>query len=262
MDDPALLDDDALIDVLRATAAAIRTALDALEDWGLAGTRPGQYHPDIAANGAALTVLLDAGLGVLSEETGLHDADRPLLAVIDPVDGSTNASRRIPWFATSICVLDDDGPRAALVVNQATGVGYEAVRGKGARRDGDVVRPSTSEALATSIIGLSGYPPRHMGWRQYRALGAAALDMAAVAEGSLDAYADCTGKGQHGVWDYMGAALVCAEAGAVAGDAFGRDLVTRDPDDRRCPVAAATPALFDELCQQVRSAHEEKGLTQ
>jgi fructose-1,6-bisphosphatase/inositol monophosphatase family enzyme len=251
------VDDDALLVTLRVTTDAIRAALDLLDDWGLAGTRPGQYHADLAADGAAIGILEEAGLGVLSEETGLHGADRELLAVIDPVDGSTNASRALPWFATSICVVDAEGPRVAVVVNQATGMRWEAVRGRGARRDGHVVGPSAASELRSSLVALSGYPRQHLGWRQYRALGAAALDMCAVASGHVDAYADCTGQGAHGVWDYLGAALVCQEAGAAVADAFGRDLVTRDPEVRRCPVAAATPALLEELSGRVRSAFEK-----
>ncbi|MDD9371521.1 MAG: hypothetical protein PV358_15490, partial [Acidimicrobiales bacterium] len=51
----------------------------------------------------------------------------------------------------------------------------------------------------------------------------------------------------HGVWDYLGGALVCAEAGAVVTDAYGRDLTVVDHAARRTPVAAATPALLDAL---------------
>jgi fructose-1,6-bisphosphatase/inositol monophosphatase family enzyme len=173
-----------LLQVLGDAADGIAGSLRGLADWGLAGTRPGQYRSDLVADAVAVRVLSAAGLGVLSEESGFSAgaSDRPLLAVLDPVDGSTNASRRIPWYATSICVLDEEGAFAALVVNQATGVRYEAVRGGGARRDGEPIRPSCEESLGRSLIGLSGYPPRYLGWRQYRALGAAALDLCAVAE--------------------------------------------------------------------------------
>jgi fructose-1,6-bisphosphatase/inositol monophosphatase family enzyme len=240
------VDDAGLLEVLTASAVAIRAALDALTGWGLSGARPGQYRSDVVADAAAIAVLTGAGLGVLSEETGLHHPDRPLLAVLDPVDGSTNASRSLPWFATSICVLDDDGPRVALVVNQATGERFEAVRGGGARCDGVPIAPTTKTALADSLIGVSGYPRRHLGWRQYRALGAAALDLCAVASGRLDGYLDCSGDA-HGAWDYLGGLLVCTEAGAVVADVAGRDLVTRGHADRRTPLAAGTPELLDEL---------------
>jgi len=240
------VDDGALLAVLHEAVHAVSAVLAALDDWGLAGTRPGQYHSDLAADAAAVAVLVAAGLGVLSEESGLHGPDRPLLAVLDPVDGSTNASRRIPWYATSVCVLDAAGARAAVVVNQASGVRYEASRGGGARRDGRPIAPSGSGTLATSLVAINGMPPRHLGWRQFRALGAAALDLCAVADGTVDGYVDCV-TDSHGPWDYLGGVLVCREAGAVVVDAGGRPLETRGHADRRSPVAAATPALSAEL---------------
>ena len=240
------LADADLLEVLREGARSIRAVLDVLEDWGLAGTRPGQYRSDLAADEAALAVFERAGFGVLSEESGVHNPDRELFVVMDPVDGSTNASRGIPWFATSLCLLDKDGPRAALVVNQATGVAFEAVRDNGAFRDGVRIAPSASTELNRSVIGLSGFPGRHLGWKQFRALGAAALDLCAVAGGVLDGYVDCS-RDAHGPWDYLGGALVIREAGAVVADARGRDLVARGHNDRRTPVAAATPALLEQL---------------
>ena len=252
------MDDDDLLDLLRRAAAAVRSALDALGDWGPAGTRPGQYHSDLAADAAVLAVLDEAGVGVLSEESGLHAADRPLLVVVDPVDGSTNASRGIPWFATSLCALDADGARAAVVVNQASGTTFEAVRGGGAWCDGRPLRPTGAASLGGALVGLSGYPRRHLGWRQYRALGAAALDLCAVAAGVLDAYVDCSGNA-HGPWDYLGGMLVCREAGAAVVDADGRDLVARAHGDRRTLLAAATPALLAEVRAAVAGERRKIG---
>jgi myo-inositol-1(or 4)-monophosphatase len=233
----ALLDD---------VAEAVRAALGRLDDWGLAGTRSGQHHSDLAADAAALAVLDAAGAGVLSEESGLRDGDRPLLVVLDPIDGSTNAAHGIPWFATSLCAVDADGPLAALVVNLANGDRFEAHRGEGAWRNGERVQPSGCTAVRTAVVGLSGYPPRWLGWKQYRALGAVALDLCAVACGILDGYVDCS-RDAHGVWDYLAGMLVCQEAGAVVVDAFERELVLRDPAGRRTPVAAATSTLLAEL---------------
>jgi myo-inositol-1(or 4)-monophosphatase len=237
-----------LLGVLGEAAEAVADSLSNLADWGLAGTRPGQYRSDLVADEVAVAVLGAAGLGILSEESGFSEGalDKPLLAVLDPVDGSTNASRRIPWFATSICVLDEKGPLAALVVNQATRTRYEAVRGAGATRDGEPITPSQKETLKRSLVGLSGYPPQYLGWRQYRALGAAALDLCAVADGTLDGYIDCM-RDAHGCWDYLGGLLVCTEAGAHVADAAGRELIVRDLTGRRTPVAAGNAALLAEL---------------
>ena len=244
--------DDALLEVLSAAAAAVRAALDALADWGPAGTRPGQYHSDLVADRAALDVLRGAGLGVLSEETGPHDTGRQLVVALDPVDGSTNAARGLPWYATSLCAVDEHGPRAALVVNQATGERFEAVRGGGALRNGHPTSPTGCRRLSDAVLGLTGYPPVDLGWRQMRSLGAAALDLCAVACGHLDAYVDCSAGG-HSPWDFLGGMLVCQEAGASVAEAGGGELVTLGSTERRVPVAAATPELLVEVLRARRA---------
>jgi myo-inositol-1(or 4)-monophosphatase len=233
-------------------ATAVRLALDALGDWGEAGTKAGQYRSDLAADAAALAVLERAGFGALSEESGLHAADREIVVVLDPVDGSTNASRDLPWYATSLCAVDQDGPCAALVVDQASGGRFEATRGGGARLDGRAIRPSGCTELSQALLGLSGYPPRWFGWKQYRALGAVALDLCAVAAGRLDGYVDCS-PSAHGAWDYLGGLLICQEAGATVADAWDRELVTLEHTARNTPVAAATPALLEQLLAQRRT---------
>jgi fructose-1,6-bisphosphatase/inositol monophosphatase family enzyme len=251
------MDDAALLGVLHEAATAVRTALDELVDWGIAGTRPGQYRSDLAADAAAARVLEAAGLGVMSEESGRHAGDQAVVVVVDPVDGSTNASRGLPWYATSLCAVDATGPRAAVVVDQASGLRFEATRGGGARVDGEPLTPSPCPSLGDAVVGLSGYPPRWFGWRQYRAFGALALDLCAVAGGRLDAYVDCS-PSAHGAWDYLGGLLVCQEAGAHVVDAFGRDLVTLDHAVRRTPVAAGTAALLEEAVVARRAFVDEE----
>jgi len=173
--------------------------------------------------------------------------------VMDPLDGSTNASRGVPWYATALCLVDDDGPAVALVAGQASGERFAAVRGEGAWRGrgraggplGGRLRPSRCDRLGDALVGISG-APLGGGWAQFRALGASALDLCLVAAGTLDGFVDMS-PDAHGVWDYVAASLICAEAGAVVVDAFGRDLVVVDHTARRTPVAAATPDLLDAL---------------
>ena len=237
--------DARLLAVLNEVATAVHGALAALEDWGSAGTRPGQYFSDLAADEVAVRMLVGAGLGVLSEETGLHHPEREVIVALDPVDGSTNASRGIPWYATSLAAVDGAGVRAAVVVNQATGEHFEAVRGGGATCNGRRLATSGCTAMGDAIVGLNGWPSASFGWRQMRALGAAALDICAVGSGQLDAYIDCSDHEQ-APWDYLGGVLVCHEAGGRVVDAHGRPLVTLGLTDRRTPVAAATVELLAE----------------
>ncbi len=255
-----MVDGDDVLTVLDEVAVAIRRVLDELDDWGSAGTsKAGQYFSDLVADEAALAILDDAGFGVLSEESGLTHADRPIVVVLDPVAGSTNASRGIPWFATSLCALDSDGPLAAVVVNLATGTRFSAVRGGGAFMDSSPIRPRTTTDPGRALVGLSGYPARHLGWKQFRALGASALDLCAVAAGLLDGFVDCTPAAAHGPWDYLGGALVCVEAGAFVADARGRELVVRQHEARRSPVAACTPELLKALVTALHGSEEKNG---
>lgn len=245
--------DDLLLDLLDRTAAAVAEALVTdlaarPDDRRDRGDRPGQYRIDLVADDAALKVLRDAGVGILSEESGLEDRGNDLVVVVDPVDGSTNASRGIPWYATSLCAVDADGPRAALVVNLATGTRYQAVRGGGATRDGAAIAASSVTSIHDALVVLNGYSPTYLRWRQYRSLGATALDLCSVADGRVDATMDCTDSAL-GPWDYLGAMLVLSEVGAHLQDAQGRELVVLDHDARRTPVAAGTRELFDELLQ-------------
>lgn len=209
----------------------------------LTGTRSGQYVADIHADEVALERFSHAGFAVLSEESGVHHRQRPLMAIVDPLDGSTNASRGVPWYATAVCVVDHRGPWVAVVGDHASGRRYRAVRGGGATVDGRPLRPATTTRLDEAIIGVSGLPPHHLGWQQFRAFGAVALDLCLVAQGSLDGYVDCS-TDAHGVWDYAASVLICAEAGVEVVDAWGRDLIVADPDARRTPVAAATAELL------------------
>jgi myo-inositol-1(or 4)-monophosphatase len=239
-----MADAQAILEVLHDAATAVALELKDLDDWGPAGTRADQYRSDLIADAAALAVLDRAGFGAISEESGSHNVDRAVVVVVDPVDGSTNASRRLPWWATSLCALDDDGPVAAVVVNLATGQRFEAARGGGARRDGQQIEPTGCRAMSQAIVAFSGYPSVYLGWSQYRSLGAAALDLCGVACGQLDAFIDCAHESL-APWDYLAAMLICQEAGAGVAELSGRDLVVRG-SDRRTIVAAATPELLSE----------------
>lgn len=237
--------------LLDDTAAAVAESLDRHavgrpDVWRLPGDRPGQYLLDLVADEAALAVLHREGVGVLSEESGFDDRGNGMTVVIDPVDGSTNASRGIPWYATSLCAVDDHGPLAALVVNLATGSRYTAVRGQGAALDSRPIRPSPATTIGDSLLVLNGYAPEHLHWRQYRSLGASALDLCSVADGRVDGTIDCT-KDNLGPWDYLGALLVLSEVGGSIGDVEGRELVVLDHTVRRTPVAAGTVELFESL---------------
>lgn len=245
------MDDVELLRVCHRVVDAIEESLSGVEDWNAPGERPGQYGIDLVADHAALKVLSEAGLGVLSEESGLHRPESRLMAVLDPVDGSTNASRRIRYYAASICIVEDLVARVALVANLASRERYVAIRDKGAWKGQERLLSSRCTEMRSALVALSGFPRRHLGWAQYRSFGAAALELCAVADGSLDAFT-VGGLAHLAPWDYLGGVLMCREAGAVVCDLDDRELVAMDPTARRAVAAAATPELLTQLRGAVR----------
>ena len=237
------------LDTFRAAATAVADVLASNTDWGASGQRDGQYAVDLVADQACLDALYGAGYRVLSEESGVTapagaSADAPIV-VVDPLDGSTNASHGIPWFATALCLVDDDGPAVAMVANHASGDVYTAVRGGGAFRNGEACRPNDTTELGSAVVGVSGLPTHHYGWAQFRAMGASAPDICNVAGGVTDAFCDM--NDHHGVWDYLASVLIAQEAGCVAAEVRGRELCVVDHTARRGPVVAATPELLEAI---------------
>ena len=237
-------DVDAVLGVFNSAADVVADVLGRTSDWGPSGQRDSQYAFDVTADDACLKVLYDAGFAVFSEESGITGDWAAPLVVVDPVDGSTNASRGVPWFATALCLLEEGQPKVSLVANHATGQRWTAVAGGGAFLNGERIQHSGCTTLRSAVVAMSGLPRHHYGWGQFRVLGASAPDLCLVASGVLDAWCDMH-RGGHGLWDYAASALVCMEVGAVVRDVFGRDLFTSDPTDRRSPIAAATQELFD-----------------
>jgi fructose-1,6-bisphosphatase/inositol monophosphatase family enzyme len=211
---------------------------------GYSGLRPTQYHLDVEADAVALRVLHGAGFRVVSEESGVT-GEGEYTVVLDPIDGSTNCDHGVPFFATSLAVLRGNELVAALVANQVTGTFYEAEASGGAWRDGEKISPSGERELGASIVSFSGLPPRHLGWAQYRSLGAASLEICLVADGSLDAFSVAAPSRLH-PWDYLGGLLIAQEAGAALAEYDGESLVTSERVRRR-PCFAATQDLLMQL---------------
>ncbi len=241
---------DALLQLFDRVSVAVAAAVAAADRLAIGG-RPGQYRLDLDADAVVVAPLLEAGLGVLSEESGRHGEGREITVVVDPVDGSTNASRGLPCWATSLCAVDAEGPFAAVVVDQSRNVTYRAVRGGGATRqigDGPLEAISVAAAvpLAESVLAINGLSEdRPISW-QFRALGSAAVELCLVADGSLDGYINLD-PDSHGSWDYLGALLVVTEAGGVAADRAGRALLSLEHAERRTIAASSCPSLLREM---------------
>jgi fructose-1,6-bisphosphatase/inositol monophosphatase family enzyme len=242
------MDPGALLELFGDVSEAITRALAPVQgaERRARTARPGQYAIDVIADEAALSVMLGHDLLIVSEESGVTGAPKaPITVVMDPVDGSSNASRNLPYWATSLCALDASGPLVAMVVNHATAEVTSAVRDGGAFRDDVQLHGSSATRVEDAFVAISTFPNRMLHWKQFRAMGSCALALCDVAAGNFDGYFD--GGSVHAPWDYLGGYLVCLEAGALVEDLDDRPLGIGDPNVRRHLIAAGTPELLAAL---------------
>jgi fructose-1,6-bisphosphatase/inositol monophosphatase family enzyme len=236
-----------LLEVFTAAADAVRVAVEPI-----VGTErrartevPGQYAIDVVADAACLPMLAALGVPVVSEESGrTGDADGPLTIVVDPIDGSTNCARGVPYWSTSIAAVDADGVLCGYVVNHATRTATWAVRGEGAWQDGTRLRVAAVQHAADAVLALDGFPRNPVRWKQFRALGSQALGLCDVGAATVEAY---VGIGRTAPWDYLAGMLVVLEAGGVVWTPSPVPLLDLVAPERRRVLAACTPDLLDEL---------------
>src|SRR5205823_5917383 len=100
---------DDLLPVFDDAAKAARTALEPLTGAARRARteRPGQYALDLVADAAVLPILHEAGVAVVSEESGRSGRDDAAITVVlDPVDGSTNGSAALELCDVASGALD------------------------------------------------------------------------------------------------------------------------------------------------------------
>lgn len=161
---------------------------------------------------------------ILAEESGAshpENSGQPLW-IIDPLDGTTNFSRRIPIFNVSIAAYVDKELISGVVYQPITDELFVAEKGNGAYLNGTRLQVSTTSAFADLFVGL-GFPmsvkatidfltPLSEMVRQsnpIREIGSAALNLAYLAAGSFDAY----WIGALHPWDAAAGQLLIEEAG-------------------------------------------------
>lgn len=209
---------------------------------------------------------LNIGGEVLSEEIGryvLPGPAAPLLFVIDPLDGTTNAVAGIHYFALSIAVLFEGELYAALVMHYSSGDIFYAVRGGGAFLNGkrlQILKPqSLSKAtLATSrpmtAAEMPIYSALFLAAKRIRIISCPALETAMVASGAFSAFVDFhRPRGLIGTHDVLAGRLVLEEAGGLFLDEHGEtapivlDLLTKSN-----VFAVSDRSIFDEILKIIR----------
>jgi myo-inositol-1(or 4)-monophosphatase len=173
---------------------------------------------------------------ILGEESGLiGNAEAEYRWIIDPLDGTTNFIRGIPHYAVSIACMYRGKIEHAVVLDPVRHEEFTASRGRGAQLNGHRIRVSELASLDGALLG-TGIPFKNhcddkLGpysesiavlasqCAGIRRAGAAALDLAYVAAGRLDAFWEI-GLAQ---WDIAAGVLLVREAGGLAADIDGSD---------------------------------------
>jgi fructose-1,6-bisphosphatase/inositol monophosphatase family enzyme len=171
---------------------------------------------------------------VVSEEVGAVQRGGSKTLVVDPIDGTANAVRNLPFSTVSLALGSKDlrGIDLGLVRDLSRGTTYFALRGEGAFRDGRPIHtrawPGRGEVV---FVNLGRYASLRSGSlvgraRRVRALGCASLEMALVAEGAADAYVfENSDPGRNlRVTDIAAAYRILLEAGGGVSDAQGRPV--------------------------------------
>jgi len=184
---------------------------------------------------------------------------RGLVFVVDPLDGTTNFLHGYPEYAVSIAAALDGVVLAGVVHNAATDEVFTAVRGAGARRDGERIHVSAVTEPARALIGtgfpfrttdvLEQYIPQFLAVAKatsgIRRAGAAALDLCDVACGRFDAFWEPLLS----PWDFVAGCLIVQEAGGLATDLAGAPISIN-----RSSVLAGNPAIHRWLGETVATA--------
>jgi myo-inositol-1(or 4)-monophosphatase len=202
------------------------------------------------------------GDGFLGEETATtFDGATDRLWIVDPIDGTTNFLRGIPYWNVSIAYAEHGMRMLGAVCDPVQDELFHARRGGGAWRSGpggDLrIAASATAALERAIVALGHhdrYPePRYLELRKmlmdrrvaFRNLGSAALQLAHVADGRLDAFVEL----ELSAWDAMAGLLLVEEAGGRVGPFPGPQGLTA-----RAPVLAAAPGVAAALGELAAAA--------
>jgi len=225
---------------------------------------------DLAAEKAIIEVLNQHGVSftLISEESGVKEFGKTpaqCYVTVDPIDGTNNLVRRIPFYATSIAISTKPALStvyAALVTDLARDTTYTALEGKGAYRDGEKISSSKRESLDEAMIGLdlNSYKVKEIApkltaliqkTKHIRHFGANALELCYVADGTTEAFIDIRGKLR--TTDMAAASLIVKEAGGKVTTPTGEDLDARlDPKQMVKFIASGNTQIHKAILSLVK----------
>lgn len=225
---------------------------------------------DLAAEKAIVDTLRSQGVSfsLISEESGFEkygNTPEECYVTIDPIDGTTNLVRGLPFYASSIAVSRKpvmSEVYAALVTDLYHDITYIAQEGKGAYRDGEKIKTSQITSLQEAVLGmdLNTYKVAEVApkltdliqqTKHIRHYGANALELCYVANGLTDAFVDIRGKLR--TTDIAAGFLIIKEAGGLVTGVDNQAInVKLDPKQTLKFVAAGNTKIHETILGLVK----------
>ena len=225
---------------------------------------------DLAAEKAIVETLQhhNVSFTLISEESGVKKFGKTpahCYVTVDPIDGTNNLVRRIPFYATSIAISTKPALStvyAALVTDLARDTTYTALEGKGAYRDGEKISSSKLASLDEAMVGLdlNSYKVKEIApkltaliqkTKHIRHFGANALELCYVADGTTEAFIDIRGKLR--TTDMAAAYLIVKEAGGTITTPAGDVLDARlDPKQMVKFIASGNTQIHKAILSLVK----------
>lgn len=220
---------------------------------GADGT-PTKYIDKLAEDVAIKTIKKSkTKVNVLSEEAGFIDNGGEYVFVLDPVDGTRNASRGVPFYSVSLAIGKKDLSDVwyGIVRNVPTGDLFVCEKNQGSfLNKKQIAAPELPDKQILSCLTLgNNYDERTIRLarkEKVRSLGAASLEMCLVATGSLDYF--IIGREYLRVTDIAASTLFVREAGGYVTNILGKKLnMPLDLDERTSVVAACNKDLINKV---------------
>ena len=199
--------------------------------------------------------------GIIGEEGTSENPDQELVWVLDPLDGTKNYSFEIPFFCTTICLLQNKEPVTSVIYEPMTDHLYHAIKGGGAfKNDSSIHVSKESEIKNSMLLYCHAADPEAIkqaehyvvqlktAARDASRLRSAGAEMALVAKGVVEAYL----MNKLPLWDLASGALLVREAGGKATDFTGKDW---QPGDSNILVSNGTK-IHDEILDILKDSIE------
>lgn len=211
---------------------------------------------DLASEKAILEVLsAESDYEIMSEESLHRQNITGPVWVVDPLDGTNNFARALPFFAVSVGLMDGNESLVGVIIDVVGKKEYYAVKGGGAFCNGEkIILPGFDSRYIPMVFLNHGYAETDRAKFKKLAdllasdfnilkLGTTALELCYIASGAVDGFI-CSGDE---LWDFAAGIVITQESGCVFTDWQGNPW-----DGTHSHLLIARPEIHNDLAKKIR----------